>query len=269
MEAINVGLLSIIPPVFAIALALITRQVVFSLILGVFSGTLIYAFNMPAGTEAASFSFLHKIVLSIEYIFVIMEEHFDIMMIIFMSVLGALVAVITIAGGARAYGEWAAKKVKSPIGANLATSVLGAVIFIDDYFNCLTVGTVMRPITDKYKISREKLAYLIDAMAAPVCIIAPVSSWAASILTYFPEDIDRMGLFIDTIPFNFYALLTILMVLLLSIFNLDFGPMAKFERKARHNQLTTDAVVDNSHTEDFSMVISKAANHYFKHLVIL
>ena len=252
MESINVGLLSILPPIIAIALALLTRQVVFSLIIGIFSGTLIYAFNMPAGTEAASFSFLHKIVLSFEYIFVIMEKHFDIMMIIFMSVLGALVAVITIAGGARAYGEWAAKKVKSPIGAKLATSVLGAVIFIDDYFNCLTVGTVMRPITDKYKISREKLAYLIDAMAAPVCIIAPVSSWAASILTYFPEDIDRMGLFIDTIPFNFYALLTILMVFLLSIFNLDFGPMAKFERKARHNQLTTDAVVDNSHTEDFS-----------------
>ena len=252
MEPINVGLLSILPPIIAIALALITRQVVFSLILGIFSGTIIYVFNMPAVEENAVYSFLHKLILSFEYIFLIMKEHFDVMMIIFMSVLGALVAVITIAGGARAYGEWAAKKVKSPIGAKLATSVLGAVIFIDDYFNCLTVGTVMRPITDKFKISREKLAYLIDAMAAPVCIIAPVSSWAASILTYFPEDIDRMGLFIDTIPFNFYAILTIIMVLMLSIWNLDFGPMARFERKAKHNQLTTDAVIDNSHTEDFS-----------------
>ena len=252
LNVINVGILSILPPIIAIALALVTRQVVFSLLIGIFSGTLIYVFNAPAGSETASASLLHKIVFSFEYIFTIMVSHFDVMMIIFMSVLGALVAVITIAGGARAYGEWAAKKVKSPVGAKLATSVLGAVIFIDDYFNCLTVGTVMRPITDKFKISREKLAYLIDAMAAPVCIIAPVSSWAASILTYFPEDIDRMGLFIDTIPFNFYAVLTILMVLILSIWNLDFGLMAKFERKARHNQITKDAVVDNSHTEDFS-----------------
>ncbi len=252
MEAINVGFLSILPPIIAIALALKTRQVIFSLLIGIFSGTLIYVFNAPVAAGAAEPSFIRKIILSFEYIFVIMENGFDVMMIIFLSVLGALVAVVTLAGGARAYGEWASKKVKSPLGAKLATSILGVVIFIDDYFNCLTVGTVMRPITDQHKISREKLAYLIDAMAAPVCIIAPVSSWAASVITLFPEDSDRMGLFLSTIPFNFYALLTILMVLLLSVWNLDFGSMAKFERKARNMEHNQEVKVNKLHVEDFT-----------------
>ena len=240
MEHINVGFLSILPPIIAIVLALKSKDVVSSLIIGILSGTVIYVFNAPVKDGAADASFLHNLVLSLEYIFVIMADKFDVMMIIFMCVLGALVAVVTLAGGARAYGQWASKKVKSPVGAKLATSILGIVIFIDDYFNCLTVGTVMRPVTDQHKISREKLAYLIDAMAAPICIIAPISSWAASILTYLPEDVDRMQMFLNTIPFNFYALLTIVMVLLLSIWNLDFGPMAKFERQAKHKKTIDD-----------------------------
>lgn len=252
MEHVNVGFLSILPPIIAIVLALKSKDVVSSLIIGILSGTVIYVFNAPVKDGAADASFLHNLVLSLEYMFVIMADKFDVMMIIFMCVLGALVAVVTLAGGARAYGQWASKKVKSPVGAKLATSILGIVIFIDDYFNCLTVGTVMRPVTDQHKISREKLAYLIDAMAAPICIIAPISSWAASILTYLPEDVDRMQMFLSTIPFNFYALLTIVMVLLLSIWNLDFGPMAKFERQAKHKKTLDDVKTQTAHSDDFS-----------------
>lgn len=251
MEHINVGFLSILPPIIAIVLALKSKDVVSSLIIGILSGTVIYVFNAPV-KDGADASFLHNLVLSLEYMFVIMADKFDVMMIIFMCVLGALVAVVTLAGGARAYGQWASQKVKSPVGAKLATSILGIVIFIDDYFNCLTVGTVMRPVTDQHKISREKLAYLIDAMAAPICIIAPISSWAASILTYLPEDVDRMQMFLSTIPFNFYALLTIVMVLLLSIWNLDFGPMAKFERQAKHKKTLDDVKTQTAHSDDFS-----------------
>lgn len=253
VKPIDVGILSILPPLIAIILALKTRQVIFSLFLGILSGTLIYVFNIPVEANTNQIAFLHKIVLSFEYIFRIMQDHFDIMMIIFLSVLGALVAVVTLAGGARAYGEWAAKKVKTPVGAKLATSFLGIVIFIDDYFNCLTVGTVMRPITDKHKISREKLAYLIDAMAAPICIIAPISSWAASIITQFPDNIeDKMGLFLQTIPFNFYALLTIIAVLMLSIWNIDFGSMARFDRIARNKEKQENIQMNKLHVEDFT-----------------
>ena len=252
MEHINVGFLSILPPIIAIVLALKSKDVVSSLIIGILSGTVIYTFNMPVKDGAAESSFFNKLILSLEYMFTIMADKFNVMMIIFMCILGALVAVVTLAGGARAYGQWASKKVKSPVGAKLATSILGIVIFIDDYFNCLTVGTVMRPVTDQHKISREKLAYLIDAMAAPICIIAPISSWAASILTYLPEDVDRMKLFLTTIPFNFYAILTIVMVILLSIWNLDFGPMAKFERHAKHRKTIDDIKTVSTHTDDFS-----------------
>ena len=252
MEHINVGFLSILPPIIAIVLALKSKDVVSSLIIGILSGTVIYTFNMPVKDGAAESSFFNKLILLLEYMFTIMADKFNVMMIIFMCILGALVAVVTLAGGARAYGQWASKKVKSPVGAKLATSILGIVIFIDDYFNCLTVGTVMRPVTDQHKISREKLAYLIDAMAAPICIIAPISSWAASILTYLPEDVDRMKLFLTTIPFNFYAILTIVMVILLSIWNLDFGPMAKFERHAKHRKTIDDIKTVSTHTDDFS-----------------
>lgn len=220
MEAIDVGFLSVIPPLIAISLALITKDVISSIMLGIMSGTFIYAFNTGGNPITA-----------IDYTFTIMAKEFNAMMIIFMCLLGSLVAVITIAGGSRAYGTWASKKVKTPTGAKLATSFLGAVIFIDDYFNCLTVGTVMRPVTDQHNISRVKLAYLIDAMAAPICIIAPVSSWAASVISYMSgTGLDGMSTFVATIPYNLYAILTIIMVFALSIFNLDFGPMARFER---------------------------------------
>lgn len=162
MEPIQVGLFCILPPVIAIGLALITKEVLSSLMLGILSGTLIYALNTGAGPISA-----------VSSAFTIMAEEFSASMIIFLCLLGGLVAVISMAGGSRAYGEWAAKGVRSRKSAQFATGILGVLIFIDDYFNCLTVGTVMKPITDKYHISRAKLAYLIDATAAPVCIIAP------------------------------------------------------------------------------------------------
>ena len=151
---------------------------------------------------------------------------------IFLVILGAMVCLMNRAGGSAAFGRWAQTHIKSRVGAQLATVVLGVLIFIDDYFNCLTVGSVMRPVTDKYNISRAKLAYLIDATAAPICIIAPISSWAAAVAG-FAEDGQGLTLFIKAIPFNFYAILTILMMVGLSILKIDFGPMAKHEKNAR------------------------------------
>lgn len=162
MEAIDVGFLSILPPIIAIGLALLTKEVISSLIIGILSGTFIYALNTGGG-----------IVKTVSVTFELMAERMgaNAPIILFLAFLGALVAVVTMAGGSRAYGNWAGSKIKSRSGAQLATSALGALIFIDDYFNCLTIGTVMRPVTDKHRISRAKLAYIIDATAAPICII--------------------------------------------------------------------------------------------------
>ena len=158
-------------------------------------------------------------------------------MILFLCLLGILVALITRAGGSRAYGEWAVKKLKTKKSASLATAFLGILIFIDDYFNCLTVGTVMRPVTDRFNLSREKLAYIIDATAAPICIIAPISSWAASVMSYYPESTGMSGMtaFLSSIPMNLYAILTIFMVFfVVSKKNADFGPMLKAETDANN-----------------------------------
>ena len=177
-EAFEAGFLSVLPPIIAIALALITKEVIFSLILGILSGTLIYSFGTGLGltgiVTVASELMINRVSVNAE-------------MFIFLIMLGALVAVVTRAGGSRAYGYWASRRLKSARSAGLATSFLGLLLFIDDYFNCLTVGTVMRPITDRYKISREKLAYIIDTTAAPICIIAPVSSWAAAVISLYPD----------------------------------------------------------------------------------
>ena len=222
MDPIQVGVLCLLPPIIAIGLALITKEVISSLILGILSGTLIYSFSTGGGPVNA-----------VKNTFIIMSDEFDASMIIFLCILGALVAVISMAGGSRAYGDWAAGKVKSRAGAQLATSALGVLIFIDDYFNCLTVGTVMRPVTDKFQISRAKLAYIIDATAAPVCIIAPISSWAASVISNLPEtEGGGMHTFVSTIPYNLYAILTIVMIIVLSLKNLDFGPMEKYQLEA-------------------------------------
>ena len=210
---------SLVPPIIAIALALITKEVYSSLFVGILVGGLLYSnFN---------------IALTMQHVFVDgmigqLSDGWNVGILIFLVVLGSMVMLMNRAGGSAAFGRWSVEHVKTKTGAQIATIVLGCLIFIDDYFNCLTVGSVMRPLTDKHKISREKLAYLIDATAAPVCIIAPISSWAAAV-TGFVDGANGLTLFVRAIPYNFYALLTIVMMLTLTISKVDFGPMRRAE----------------------------------------
>ncbi len=249
MDAIDVGWLSILPPVIAIVLALITKEVISSLIVGIFSGTFIYAFSTGGGIVKAT-----------DVTLTLMGEKLgdNASIILFLGFLGALVAVITMAGGSRAYGEWAGNKIKTKKGAQLGTSLLGTLIFIDDYFNCLTIGTVMRPVIDKHHISRAKLAYIIDATAAPICIIAPISSWAASVISQMNglevngQALNGMETFMATIPYNLYAILTLIMVVVLCVTNIEFGPMAKFEEEARNNKGNLSVGMDQEGGDEFA-----------------
>jgi Na+/H+ antiporter NhaC len=231
MEPVYVGWLSILPPIIAIALALITKEVYSSLLIGIISGTLIYT----------SFTGGNLIVDTAKNTVELIGLRFDLNIIVFLALVGALVALMSRAGGSRAYGNLMNKKLKGRSGALLSTGLLGCLVFIDDYCNCLTVGTVMRPVTDRFKVSRAKLAYIIDATAAPVCIIAPISSWGAAVISSLPEDSNLfssgIGAMVATIPLNLYALLSILMVVILSITNLDFGPMARCEERAKAGDL--------------------------------
>ena len=226
MDPFNAGWLSILPPVIAIVLALCTKEVISSLLIGIMSGTLIYA----VGTDHSNL-----LMGTVETAFQLMATKVDFNILVFCTLLGSLVYVISMAGGSRAYGDWAIRRIRSRRSSLLASGGLGAFIFIDDYFNCLTVGTVMRPVTDTYGVSRAKLAYIIDSMAAPVCIIAPISSWAAAVGSSlkstgaFESD---FAAFVSTIPYNFYALTCISMVFILCFFKLDFGQMRRAEDKA-------------------------------------
>lgn len=217
----NYGWLSILPPIVAIVLALITKEVVSSLLIGIIAGGLI----LSGG----------NILVMLETIFNLMGNRVgeNGLMIIFLSLLGSLVMVMNMAGGSFAYGKWASKKIKSKKSAKFATAILGILIFIDDYFNCLTVGAVMQPITDENKISRAKLAHIIDSSAAPICILAPVSSWAASVVAIIGSiGIENpMKVFLSTIPFNLYALLTIFVVMYFSFSDIEIGLMQRFEIK--------------------------------------
>ncbi|MCI8598314.1 MAG: Na+/H+ antiporter NhaC family protein [Lachnospiraceae bacterium] len=215
-------ILSILPPVIAIGLALITKEVISSLLVGILAGTLIYSQGNVVGMVTATFELMGS------------KIGDNVNILIFLGLLGALVVIVTRAGGSAAYGDWASRKITTRRGAALATSALGCLIFIDDYFNCLSVGTVMRPVTDKHRISRAKLAYLLDATAAPICIIAPVSSWGASVASYMSDATGMNGMttFVKTIPYNFYAILTIIMILVICLTKLNYGPMAKFEKNA-------------------------------------
>ncbi|MBR6792208.1 MAG: Na+/H+ antiporter NhaC family protein, partial [Ruminococcus sp.] len=230
-EAVG-SLWSLLPPVVAIGLALITKEVYSSLFIGILAGGAIYATSSSSGFEG-----MFTAVIS-DGLIANLSDSYNVGILIFLVVLGIIVVLMNKAGGSRAYGEWAATHIKSKVGANLATFALGALIFVDDYFNCLTVGSVMRPVTDKHKISRSKLAYLIDATAAPVCIIAPISSWAAAV-SGTVEGVNGIQLFISTIPYNLYALLTLLMVVYVSCTGLDFGPMKKHEENAAKGDLFT------------------------------
>ncbi|MBR1812036.1 MAG: Na+/H+ antiporter NhaC family protein [Clostridia bacterium] len=232
-ESVQSSFWALVPPILAIALALVTKEVYSSLFIGILSGALLYSgFNFE-GT-------LHHVM--DEGIVSQLADAGNVGILIFLVLLGTLVAMMNKAGGSAAFGRWAQKHIKTRAGAQIATIVLGMLIFIDDYFNCLTVGSVMRPVTDKHGISRAKLAYLIDATAAPICIIAPVSSWAAAVSDFaadFSGDVSGLQLFIRAIPFNFYALLTIVMMFALVFIKADFGPMAIHERNAMNGDIFT------------------------------
>ena len=210
---------SLVPPVVAIALALITKEVYSSLFIGIVIGGLFFSGFSFTGTITHIFQ--DGVVKSL-------SDSYNVGILVFLVVLGTLVAMMNKAGGSAAFGKWAKEHIKTKVGAQIATVVLGILIFIDDYFNCLTVGSVMRPVTDRHGVCREKLAYLIDSTAAPICIIAPVSSWAAAV-TGFVEGEDGFQLFLKAIPYNFYALFTIIAMFAIILTDLSFGPMKKFE----------------------------------------
>ena len=223
---------SLFPPVIAIGLALLTKEVYSSLFIGILAGGLLATgFNPIHTLDSVTTDGLISAVSGTAGIF------------IFLVCLGVIVALLNKAGGAQAFGRWAAKNVKGKIGASLATFAFGVLIFIDDYFNCLTVGAVMRPVTDKAKISRSKLAYLIDATAAPICMIAPISSWAAAVSEYAPEGVSGIAMFVRAIPYNFYSLMTFVFVIALVLMKFDYGPMKLHELNAENGDLFTSGTV--------------------------
>ena len=213
---------ALVPPIVAIGLALITKEVYSSLFVGIAIGGIFWS----------NFHF-EKAVLHIfeDGIVGVLTDSYNMGILVFLVILGIMVCMMNNAGGSAAFGRWASIHIKTRVGAQLATIVLGILIFIDDYFNCLTVGSVMRPITDKHNVSRAKLAYLIDATAAPVCIIAPISSWAAAV-TGFVKGEDGFSIFMRAIPYNYYALLTILAMVLIVVLKIDYGPMKLQDRKS-------------------------------------
>ncbi len=223
---------SLVPALVAIILALTTKEVYSSLFIGIIVGSLFYSGFSFFGTLDHIFT---------EGMIAQLADSYNAGILVFLVFLGILVALMNKAGGSAAFGKWATEHVHSRVGVQLATILLGVIIFIDDYFNCLTVGSVMRPVTDRQKISRAKLAYLIDATAAPVCIIAPISSWAAAVSGFAPEGTNGLLLFIKAIPYNYYALLTIVMMVSLVLFKVEYGPMAKHEKNALNGDLFTVA----------------------------
>lgn len=234
---------SLLPPIVAIGLALITKEVYSSLFIGIVSGGIIYAAASGSGFEGVYTAVVRDGIISN------ISDPYNVGILVFLIVLGIIVVLMNKAGGSRAYGEWATKHIKSRAGACLSTVFLGILIFVDDYFNCLTVGSVMRPVTDKYNISRSKLAYIIDSTAAPVCIIAPISSWAAAV-SGTVEGVNGIRLFISTIPYNLYAILTLTMVIFISIRGLDFGSMKFHEDNARKGDLFTTRSTDYQNDDE-------------------
>ena len=228
---------SLVPSLGAILLSLITKEVYSSLFLGVVVGGLFYS----------NFNIEKALVFIIENGFIkVLSDKYNVGILIFLVILGTMVCLMNAAGGSLAFGEWAGKKIKSRVSAQLATILLGCLIFVDGYFNCLTVGSVMRPVTDKYKISRAKLAYIIDSTAAPICVIAPISSWAAAVTGFVPG-VDGFSLFVNAIPYNFYAFLTLIMLVLSVILKVDLGSMKLHEDNAMKGDLFT--------TEDRSFIV--------------
>lgn len=220
---------ALVPPVVAIGLALITKEVYSSLFIGVLMGGILYSGFSFEGTITHIFE---------DGMINVLSDSYNVGILIFLVILGTMVCLMNRAGGSAAFGQFAADHIKGRVGAELATILLGCLIFIDDYFNCLTVGSVMRPVTDKFKVSRAKLAYLIDATAAPICIIAPISSWAAAV-TGFVEGEDGFSIFVRAIPYNFYAILTIVMMIGMVLLRTEFGSMKFHEKNALRGDLYT------------------------------
>lgn len=231
---------SLIPPLVAIGLALITKEVYSSLFVGILIGGVFYSGFQFEGTIIHVFQ---------DGVVGSLTDSYNMGILVFLVVLGIMVCMMNKAGGSAAFGRWAGEHIKSHTGAQLATILLGVLIFIDDYFNCLTVGSVMRPVTDKHNVSRAKLAYIIDATAAPVCIIAPISSWAAAV-TGFVEGEDGFSIFLRAIPFNYYALLTIVMMVTIVVLNMNYGPMKLHEVNAEKGDLYTTPDRPYANAED-------------------
>ncbi len=235
LRRVQHGLLSLLPPVVAIVLALNTKEVYTSLLVGIASGALLYANgNLELALNTLFFHEEGGMIAKL-------SDSSNVGILVFLVMLGILVALMNKAGGSAAFGRWASKHIHTRAGAQFATLLLGVMIFVDDYFNCLTVGSVMRPVTDRQKVSRAKLAYLIDATAAPICIIAPVSSWAAAVTSSVPEGsgINGFTMFLRTIPYNYYAILTMVMSLFLIFTGTDFGSMKLHETNAMNGDLFT------------------------------
>ncbi|SCH68434.1 Malate-2H(+)/Na(+)-lactate antiporter [uncultured Blautia sp.] len=232
---------ALLPPLVAIILALITKEVYSSLFVGIVVGALLYSGFKFEGTVTQIFE---------GGIIKVLSDSYNVGILIFLVILGSVVCMMNKAGGSAAFGRWASKKIHTRVGAELAAIVLGILIFIDDYFNCLTVGSVMRPVTDRHHVSRAKFAYLIDATAAPVCIIAPISSWAAAV-SGFVEGQDGLAIFVRTIPYNFYAILTIVMMVGMVLMKTEFGAMKTHEINALNGDLyTTSARPYENATDD-------------------
>ena len=231
---------ALIPPIVAIVLALITKEVYSSLFIGIIVGGLFYSGFSFEGTMNHIFT---------DGLIASLADPYNVGIIIFLVFLGVIVAMMNKAGGSAAFGNWASEHIRTRIGAQLATILLGCLIFIDDYFNCLTVGSVMRPVTDRHNVSRAKLAYLIDATAAPICIIAPISSWAAAVSAFAPEGTNGLMLFVKAIPYNYYALLTIVMMIVITVMKVDYGPMAKHEENALKGDIFTVHTEQNEENE--------------------
>ncbi|MBS4883532.1 MAG: Na+/H+ antiporter NhaC family protein [Amedibacillus dolichus] len=251
---------ALLPPLIAIGLALLTKEVYPSLFIGIIVGGLLFANFSLEGTLIHVFN---------DGIANVLADSYNVGILVFLVILGTMVCLINKAGGSAAFGRWAKEHVKSRVGAQLAVIILGCLIFIDDYFNCLTVGSVMRPLTDAHRISRAKLAYIIDATAAPICIIAPISSWAAAVAG-FAEDGQGLSLFIQAIPYNFYALLTILMMVGLVLMKIDFGAMAKHERNAiKNNDVFSGESVYQQVEERFEDTNGRVLDLIFPILVLI
>lgn len=246
---------SLVPAVVAIALALFTKEVYSSLFIGIAIGGAFYAIDASSGFSGF-FNHVFK-----DGMIAQLSDSWNVGILVFLVILGTMVALMNKAGGSAAFGEWAKKHIKSKVGAQIATVCLGILIFIDDYFNCLTVGSVMKSVTDRYGVSKSKLAYLIDATAAPVCIIAPISSWAAAVSGFVSEGENGIALFCKAIPFNFYAFFTLLMVFAMVFMRFEYGEMAKWEKPfesngAESNSDDTEVVKKNGKVIDLVLPIA-------------